>query len=116
MLSKGRSRIVDLSVHGDLRAIEAAILLDESLYNLPCDFVGVSNPMLISKEFQEQLDGCVIELQSIWPAIFPVQVQQVFLGMLSTRQFTFLEKVNQLIQVLTVIRLVQYFRENLGRA
>jgi len=72
--------------------------------------------MLVVNELQEKLDGCVIEFQGIWPAVFAVQLQQILLGMLFPRQFTVPENVDQLIEILAVIRLVQRWGENPGRA
>ena len=60
----------------DRYRFKAAILLmfDKSFNDLPRDLVEMSNPMLVANESQEKLDGCVVEFQSIWPAVFTVQL------------------------------------------
>jgi hypothetical protein len=63
--------------------------------------------MLVANELQEKLDRCMVAIQSIGPAVFTVQLQQILLRMLFSRQFTLPKNVDQLIEILTVTRLVQ---------
>jgi hypothetical protein len=70
--------------------------------------------MLVANEHQEELDGCMISIQSIWPAVFSVQAQKVLLGVFFSRQLTLPEDVDQPIQILTVTRLLQSCRRKWG--
>jgi hypothetical protein len=72
------------------------------------------NPMLVANEHREELDGCMISIQSIWPAVFSVQAQKVLLGVFFSRQLTLPEDVDQPIQILTVTRLLQSCRRKWG--
>ena len=80
-------------------------MFDKSLYDLPCDLVGMSNSMLVADESQEELDRGVISLQGARSAIFTVQLQQVLLGMLFSRQVALPKNADQFVQELAVTRL-----------
>ncbi len=62
-----------ISVDGYRLKAAILLMLDKLLYDLPRDLVEMSNPMLVPNESQEKLDGCVVEFESIWPAVFTVQ-------------------------------------------
>ena len=94
----------------DNRALSLAV--GAGCYLLPCDLVGVSNPMLVANEHQEELDGCMISIQSIWPAVFLGRTaKDIVRHVLFPAGWRALpEDVHQPIQILTVTRLVQSCR------